>query len=113
MAERLSNFKSHDVRRMHACQVCQQVGIYQPNGLTVPTLLQIYKSPDPRRHQHHFVHPRCYVNRNGIAALLALPTLELGEICMSDLTKQQIKAVISVLKTRRDEAAAALEHIDG
>lgn len=106
-------FKSHDVRRMASCALCREVGIWKPNGVEIPTLLRIYESPNPKSQPHQFAHPRCLVKRDGgVDGLIRLPSEELGEIGIGEITQPQLRKVIAEL-SRRDKAELALAKAEG
>lgn len=100
-----------DVRRLHACVLCNEIGVHQPTHpeLNVPVVVCIHSTQEQRRtvsaQQCSFAHPRCYIEKTSMANLLSLHTDELDSIRLSDVTKTQMRKLLAEGDRRRAEKA--------
>lgn len=96
-----------DVRRLHVCVICNEIGIHQPSHpeINVPVVVCVHSTKEQRRtvseQQCSFAHPRCYVDKTSLANLLSLHSDELGAVRLCDVTRSQMNRLLAELRSRR------------
>jgi hypothetical protein len=96
-----------DVRRLHACVLCGEIGVHQPTHpmLNVPVVVCIHSTKEQRRtvsaQQCSYAHPRCYVEKTSMANLLSLHSDELDSIRLCDVTARQMRKLLAESVRRR------------
>lgn len=96
-----------DVRRLHACSVCGEIGIHQPMHpeVNIPVIVCVHSSKTERmtisHRQASYAHPRCYVAATSFQNLLNLHSDELGAIRLSDVTRSSMEKIVAELRKRR------------
>lgn len=99
-------FTSHDVRRLHACSLCGDIGIYQPTHpeIGVPIVVCVHSTIEKpltvAKKQRSFCHPMCYVKSLGIRKLLGLHADELNAIRLTDVSAKAMQLILHELRER-------------
>ncbi len=100
-----------DMRRLHVCVICNQVGLHQPTHpeINVPVVVCIHSTKEQRRTvaepQCSFAHPRCYIDSTSLANLMSLHSDELDAIRLCDITRTQMRRLVAEVATRRNAKA--------
>lgn len=100
-----------DVRRLHTCVICNEIGVHQPTHpeLNVPVVVCVHSTQEQRRtvsaQQCSFAHPRCYIEKTSMANLLSLHTDELDSIRLCDVTRTQMRKLLTEGVRRRSAKA--------
>jgi hypothetical protein len=102
-----------DVRRLHVCVLCNEIGLHQPTHpeISIPVVVCVHSTKEQRRtvaeRQCSFAHPRCYIDRMSMANLLSLHSDELESIRLCDVTRTQMRRLLTELADRRKAKADA------
>ncbi len=86
---------SHDVRKLRICLLCKGLGIYKPSGHIAEAIqIIVCLTPDAKRGQRQFAHPRCYMEEMGAVKLLSLPADELSHIRLCDVPRRTMQLLL-------------------
>lgn len=77
----------HEVRKMHLCSVCGNVGIHAPKDSTTELEIVIAVSGV-------YAHPRCYQRKYGLKGLLSVEDGELENIRLCDVSLRTMVALV-------------------
>lgn len=84
----MGKLSSHDIRNMKVCDICGSVGVHRIKdpAAVAPIVLQVGGS---------FCHPACIVEKRGVDCLLRLPTVELREVRLCDISPSVMRKLLA------------------